>query len=235
MIKAIIFDFTQTLVDSSSGFRLAEKRVQKDIFSFLKLSDWDKFITTYREIRVESLALFGNSRFRMWQKVCNNFNPESETSFLQELEQEYWDIVTQHTFLFPETLIVLDKLAKTYKLGLISNTQGQPGNARNHLLMEFKILDSYFQSIVIAGEDSIPPKPDSTPFKICLDQLKTDASDAIYVGDDWENDVNGSRRAGLEPVWLKHERVKRNWPDKNSSVTEICNLEQLLVLFADDR
>ena len=32
MIKAVIFDFGQTLVDSAEGFRSAEKQVEKKIF-----------------------------------------------------------------------------------------------------------------------------------------------------------------------------------------------------------
>jgi FMN phosphatase YigB (HAD superfamily) len=52
----------------------------------------------------------------------------------------------------------------------------------------------------------------------------------VYVGDDWRIDVGGSRAAGLKPVWLKHERVQRNWPEVTSDVPVITRLDQLFEL-----
>ncbi len=43
MIKAILFDFGQTLVDSSDGFRQAEKDAQAVIFQDLEITDHDAF------------------------------------------------------------------------------------------------------------------------------------------------------------------------------------------------
>jgi len=37
MIKAVVFDFGQTLVDAADGFRSAENAVQDRIFSDLRL------------------------------------------------------------------------------------------------------------------------------------------------------------------------------------------------------
>ncbi len=44
MIRAIVFDFGQTLVDSSEGFRAAEKEAQEKAFRALGLTDRDEFI-----------------------------------------------------------------------------------------------------------------------------------------------------------------------------------------------
>ena len=52
-------------------------------------------------------------------------------------------------------------------------------------------------------------------------------SEAVYVGDDWRIDVCGSRDAGLNPVWIKHESVKRHWPEVEPDVPVITRLDQL--------
>ena len=53
LIKAILFDFGQTLVDSADGFRQAEKDTQAAIFQVLAITDHDAFKHHYRRIRAE--------------------------------------------------------------------------------------------------------------------------------------------------------------------------------------
>jgi len=51
MTKAVLLDFTQTLANSTDGFRAAEKQVEIWIVADLGLSSWDDFIAGYRELR----------------------------------------------------------------------------------------------------------------------------------------------------------------------------------------
>ena len=228
MIKAILFDFTQTLVDSSKGFRLAEKRVKRNLFKYLGLADWDKFLKKYRQIRSESLLESILSKKTIWQNVCLSFRQGEDKSLFENWEYEYWGIVNHNTLLFPETLEVIDKLSKTHKLGIISNTQHQPNGLRSHCLDGFKALESYFQSIIIGGENNIEPKPERIPFDFCLNQLGVKSNESIYVGDDLINDIFGSKEAGLQPVWIQHRSVKRKWPKEKYLVPKITSLDQLL-------
>ena len=48
MVKAVIFDFGQTLVDSADGFRAAEREAQDRIFAALEGVERDRFIDVYR-------------------------------------------------------------------------------------------------------------------------------------------------------------------------------------------
>ena len=43
-IKAVLFDFGQTLADSADGFRAAEKQAQEKIFKSLALTEWEEFV-----------------------------------------------------------------------------------------------------------------------------------------------------------------------------------------------
>jgi len=45
-------------------------------------------------------------------------------------------------------------------------------------------------------------KPGGTIFREALSRLGTSAEDTWFVGDSWENDVQGAHAAGLRPVWL---------------------------------
>ena len=227
MIKAILFDFGQTLVDSSDGFRQAEKDAQAAIFQDLATTDHDGFKNHYRRIRSELHKKSDLSRVNIWQEVFRHYRQESSVDELQQWEQTYWRTVQSKTRVFPEAPPVLKALAAKYgPLGLVTNTQGQ-SDASTHRLTAYPELAGLFAVTVVAGENGVPTKPDAQPFAVCLEQLGVAAEEAVYVGDDWRIDVCGARDAGLHPVWLKHETVKRNYPEVDVDVPVITSLNEL--------
>ena len=229
MIKAVIFDFGQTLVDSANGFRQAEKEAQEKLFGHLTLSLREKFMEHYRQVRKNFHDRSNFSRRAMWREVYHYYCLMPDEALLDTWETEYWATVKAHSVLFSETPGVLERLNTQFRVALITNTQGQPVSA-THRISEFPGLERYFQVILVAGENDIPPKPDPMPFKLCIQELGIDPREAVYVGDDWRNDVCGSRDAGLNPVWIKHESVKRNWPEVTPDVPVITRLDQLFGL-----
>ena len=229
MIKAVIFDFGQTLVDSANGFRQAEKEAQEKLFGHLALSLREKFTERYRQIRKNFYDRSNFSRRAMWRDVYHYYCLMPDEALLDTWETEYWATVKAHSVLFPETPGVLEQLGTQFHVALITNTQGQPVSG-THRIRQFPELETYFRIIIVAGENGIPPKPDAVPFRMCVDTLGVAPSEAVYVGDDWRIDVCGSRAAGLHSVWIKHESVKRNWPEVTPDVPVITRLDQLFGL-----
>jgi len=235
MIKAIIFDFGQTLVDSADGFRAAEKiakeTIAKDIFYKPDNTQREKFVNEYRLIRKKFHKKSNFSRPVIWKAVYDMFNSKSDTQKLVQLETEYWETVKSLTTPFPETVSVLADLANHFQLGVITNTQGQK-NSQNHRIELFSELEQYFETIIIAGESGLPPKPDPKPFSVCLGKMNLKPCEAVYVGDDFDKDIRGASKAGLHPVWLKHYSVNRTWPQPSTclNVNIIDTLEELLEL-----
>ncbi|MHC1728142.1 MAG: HAD family hydrolase [Syntrophobacteraceae bacterium] len=168
-------------------------------------------------------------RARPCGKVCAQCGVKPDDEFLRKSERRYWDIVEGNTRLFPEALDTLDKLSRKYRLGLITNTQGQ-GNMAGHRLGRFPELERLFEKIVIAGEAGIPPKPDPAPFWLCLDALGLLPGEAVFVGDDLRIDIRGADSAGLYPIWIKHYLVKRSWPNVKVLAPVISSLDQLLMM-----
>ena len=229
-IEAIIFDFGQTLVDSADGFRSAEKAAERKLFADLALTDWEEFLANFRRVRT-SFYTHGNfSRLGVWQEVYWHYCRDADETRLQQWETEYWQQVKDATTAFPEALPVLQELAGQYTLAVITNTEARTRTAP-HRVHAFRELAQFFGTIVISGGDDIPPKPDLKAFTACLDEIDLAPASCVYVGDDWRMDVCGARDAGLQPIWLKHESVKRNWPDIDAGdVPVITNLNALLDL-----
>ena len=226
MVKAVIFDFGQTLVDSADGFRTAEREAQDRIHAALEGVDRDRFIDVYRRVRKAHHERSRLSRREIWRSVCDALDRRIDERRLVAWESEYWERVNALTRVFPEAMTTLDALRTTHRLALISNTQGQAGSG-GHRLSAFPDLERAFERIVIAGENGIPAKPDAEPFLRCLRQMKLEPGECFYVGDDYRFDVCGARDVGMRPVWLKHRSVGRNWPDVDTDVPVITSLDEL--------
>jgi len=227
MLKAIIFDFGQTLVDSANGFRKAEKESQDKLLQHLGLSNREDFLSIYRRLRQEFHDRSNFSRRSLFNEVYSYYCLAADEKLLEQWETEYWETVKAHTRIFPEAETVLATLNARYAVALITNTQGQKRSG-THRITLFPELETFFKVIVVAGEGAIPAKPDPEPFHRCLIKLGIAPSEAVYVGDDWRIDICGARDAGLHAVWLKHHTVRRNWPIVEDAVPIITNLNALL-------
>ena len=228
-IEAVVFDFGQTLVDSSDGLRMAEKESQARLMAELGIDDPQQFLPDYRRMRAEFQYNSNYSRKSLWQAVCQKHGHEINSTVLEQWESQYWQRVKENTRPFDETFEVMQKLGENYRLAVVTNTQGQERRER-HRVDELPELERFFDVIVVAGDGDIPPKPDPMPFLNCLTKLQVEPSRAVYVGDDWRNDVCGARSVGMHPIWLKHHTVRRTWPEVTESALVITDLNELFNL-----
>ena len=92
---------------------------------------------------------------------------------------------------------LLDELAEEgYRLGVISNSDGRLVD-----LLEHVGIAHHFELIVDSGVVGVE-KPDSRIFEIACEGLGVRASDSLYVGDIYEIDIVGARRAGMPAVLI---------------------------------
>ncbi len=85
-------------------------------------------------------------------------------------------------------------------------------------------LDHHFKTIV-SSEDVMVLKPDPGIFMIALDRVKAEPQESIYVGNVYDTDVVGSRRAGMTPVLIdrRGELLETDCP-KISELGELIGL-----------
>ena len=227
MIKAVIFDFGQTLVDSANGFRNAEKEAQDKLFKNLSLSNRENFLSIYRRLRKAFHDRSDFSRRSLFNEVFYYYCLAADEKLLEQWETEYWETVKAHTRIFPETEAVLKTLNARYTVALITNTQGQ-GTSKTHRIRLFPELERFFKFIVVAGEGDIPAKPDPEPFRRCLAKLAVAPPETVYVGDDYRIDICGAQAVGMHAVWIQHHSVNRSWPEVQTNVPIITGLDQLV-------
>lgn len=96
---------------------------------------------------------------------------------------------------YDETAEVLAELKKrSIGLGVISNWDC---TARD-VLRQTGLID-YFDHLIISCEVNCT-KPDARIFKMALETAAVDARQCIYVGDNYYDDVVGSRKVGMEAL-----------------------------------
>jgi putative hydrolase of the HAD superfamily len=112
------------------------------------------------------------------------------------------------------------------RLGVVSNSDGRAAEA----LQAAGILD-YFE-VVIDSQLVGFEKPDPRIFYSALERLELPAASALYVGDIYEVDVVGARRAGMDVVLLDSLGTREN--EDVRSVRSVAELARLVLNGAPD-
>jgi len=86
------------------------------------------------------------------------------------------------------------------RIGLISNTGRTPGTVLRKLLAAHGVLE-YFDALVFSSETGVR-KPAPEIFRSALAALGVTPFAALHVGDEFEADMIGAKRAGLRAVLL---------------------------------
>ncbi len=101
-----------------------------------------------------------------------------------------WDTVP------PEVPAVLERLARRFRLGVVSNSNGTVAR----VLAELRL--AHFFEIIVDSSVVGVEKPDPRIFQIALSRMKLGPHEALYVGDLYHVDVLGARGAGIEGLLL---------------------------------
>jgi HAD superfamily hydrolase (TIGR01549 family) len=119
----------------------------------------------------------------------------------------------------------VEGLSASFRMGLLTNG---PSDIQR-LKLEGTGLASAFDAVVVSGETGVgKPSPDA--FRLVLEGLEVDPSEAVMVGDSWERDVEGALAAGIHPVWISRDRPV---PGTNPAVTVVASVGEITEALAE--
>ncbi len=99
-----------------------------------------------------------------------------------------------------ETLLLAK--AKGYRMAIVSNFDYAP-TAR--MLIDKFGIGELFESIIISEEVGWR-KPKDIIFKKSLSELNIDPGEALFIGDNFGADIQGSKGVGIDGVWINRNR-----------------------------
>ena len=230
MIKAIFFDFYQTLGVWGESLR---PRLQRITNRYGCEIDWERYETARENLYVNASGSdpTTHSLFGTMQEIV-----ESYCEFIRELgvqehvEQVTWELLqSEHSLfaasaatLYDDTVPTLQHLRdKAFKLAIVSNwdTPLDP-------LTERLGIAHYFD-IIVASHDTrvLSAKPDPHIFNYTLAAVGVSAAETVHIGDTYEADITGARNAGIRPILIDRDRTQTGrWKETIRSLSELPEL-----------
>ena len=196
MLKAVIFDLDNTLVD----FMLMKNQaVDAAIHAMrdagLKLSTNEirqRIDQIYKERGIEFQSVFDELLYREFSKVDHKILSAGVIAYRRAREAALVP--------YPHVTMTLIRLSKMQlKLGVVSDAPGKEAWLRLCYLNFHHLFDA-----VVTFDDTGMRKPSPEPFRKVLEMLQIEPSEALMVGDWAERDVLGAAQVGMKTVFARY-------------------------------
>lgn len=218
MIKAILFDLDNTLIDFMLMKRKScEAAIDAMVNAGLKMSR-EKAMKILFELYGEK----GIEYNRIFQEFLRKTIRRVDYKILANGVVAYRKAQIAYVKPYPGTVKTLLKLKqKGMKLGIVSDAPSVNAWIR---LVEMSIVD--FFDVVITLHDTGKRKPSKVPFLKAITGIGVKPGNILFVGDWPERDIRGAKAIGMRTAFAKYgssKKVKRHGADY-----ELESIEDLL-------
>src|SRR3954471_22275106 len=190
-ITWVTTDCYGTLIDWEKGIIDAfKKEAQRDGLSFDEQQLIDRFLEVQAEVMAGSYELYAEVLRRTAVKVAGELGWSLESSRAQFLPDS-----VPRWMPFRETNAQLERLAKKYELGILSNIDDKLlGVTRRHLRAD---LD-----LVVTAQQVRSYKPDHAHFKECARRIEKKKKHWVHVASGYETDVEPCLKQKIPVIWV---------------------------------
>jgi HAD superfamily hydrolase (TIGR01509 family) len=184
MLRAVLFDWNNTLI----RFAWDDERVVEAHRVALGRDD-PAFTARWRTV------MFGDHGHRPYSDLLAELGVEDPDAFI-DAEHEVW--LPAHEVL-ASAQALLDALRELgLKTGIVANSWPDPGRVLRGDAASFGLADRL--DVIVCSDELGVRKPDPAIYRSCCRLLGVEPSEAMHVGDDLVNDVQGAAAAGITTV-----------------------------------
>ncbi|MFI3283931.1 MAG: HAD family hydrolase [Erysipelotrichaceae bacterium] len=214
-IKAVIFDFDNTLADRQYSSRMIFSKLIQEMIPDLEPMELEHHlqeIISWDEWGTKSL-------YKTFKQFCDKYALDPQLA--HEMADRWPQEMPKATVLFDESIHVLETLQKKYRLAIITNGHSE---AQKNKIQHVGI-ESYFEKILVGGDYEFQ-KPDVRIFQLMCEHLNLQPEECLFVGDVFTTDIIGAHRCGMKTVWICSDPKRQH----DSCVTRIYEIQDLLKL-----
>lgn len=197
MLKAILFDLDNTLLDFSGFKRESAKAAAKAITEAgVKANEhvlYGKINAIYESKGIEYQKTF--EELLSGYVLAPHLQEHAKQAAIIAYQKKKYSLIKPR----PRVISVLSSLRKKFRLGIVTDAPRE--KAWQRLILAG--LDHLFE-FVTAYEDTQVFKPSRQPFLKAIHGLGVTPSQTLFVGDNPERDIIGAKKAGLMTCLAKY-------------------------------
>ncbi len=200
-ITDVFFDLDHTLWDFDKNSALTFHKIFKlnniDINIEMFLSHYEpinlNYWKLYREEKIDKESL----RYGRLNDVFQAMNFEVSDKMIYQLSEDYITHLTAYNYLFENTFEILDYLAISYNLHIITNGFSEV----QQLKLSKSKIDHYF--ITVTNSETVGvKKPNPKIFNHALQVANVNVDQSVMIGDNYEADVLGALKIGMNAIFF---------------------------------
>ena len=211
--RAVLFDLDNTLYDYDkphekalvASYQTLKKkiRISKKKFDHL-------FKVSKEEIHRElSGTASAHNRILYFQRLIEKTHNTVDPTLILDLYYAYWNTFLKNMVEEKESTKLLKELKKRgYSIAIVSD---MTTNIQLKKMKKLKLTP--YIDYLITSEETGSEKPHSIMFLLALNKLDVKPEEAIMVGDNSINDVEGANSVGMDTVLVRRGKLARKAKD----------------------
>lgn len=195
MIKAVLFDLDNTLIDFVKQKTICcNESIKAMIKAGLKV---DKEIAYKELMKIYKPSSYEDPHiFQHYLRSIGIINPRVLSAGIVAYRKIVNELLIPYKGVI-ETLIKLKN--KGLKLGVVTDAP----RLKAWIRLTTAGLDDYFDIVITLGE-SKKKKPSSTPFKKAIKELGLKPDEILFVGDNPLRDIKGAKKTGMKTAYAEY-------------------------------
>ena len=201
MIRAVLFDLDDTLIDHRHAARAAMLGVRERFAPFRAVStdalerEHQRILDLlHHDVAIGRRAI-AEARIERYRQLFAFVGDDGRhASAAAELHRRTYQASRKRV---DGALELLQMLQGLVQVGVVTNNTSAEQTEK---LATFELAP--FVRALVTSEEVGVAKPEATIFNVALERLNVAPEEAVMVGDSWLHDVQGALGAGISPVWF---------------------------------